>query len=202
MRHVPGAAIALAGRQAAVGALRIPSVPRRLLPTTILVSVAIPLAALAGVASAAGENVSVPDVLGSHLTRVKAKADVPVRVPSRVRVYFARSKIYPTPSSATSDSYTMGIGIGKRCNGANVCFIAGFYAERGAKPSYRRKVRLTQHRTGYFKPLTCGASCSAPELQWIQRGVLYTVAYKGSDQAHEKSYLISLVNSAILAGPR
>ena len=170
--------------------------------TALLLIVAIALAGLAGVASAAGQNVSVRDVLGSHLTRVKAKTDVPVRFPSKLRVYHARSRIFPTPSRADADSYEMGIGIGRRCNGANVCFIAAFYAERGRKPAFRRKVRLTQNRTGYFKPLTCGASCSAPELQWIQRGVLYTVAYKGSSAADEKRYLVSLVNSAILAGPR
>ena len=175
---------------------------RRLRPTALLLTLAITLAALAGVASAAGQNVGVRDVLGSHLTRVKAKTTVPVRFPSKVRVYFARNKIFPTPSRADEDSYEMGIGIGRQCNGASVCFIAAFYAERGGEPAFKRKVRLTQNRTGYFKPLTCGASCSPPELQWIQRGVLYTVAYKGSSARDEKRYLVSLVNSAILAGPR
>lgn len=170
--------------------------------TAVLLAVAIVLSALAGVASAAGQNVSVRDVLGSHLTRVKAKTTVPVRLPTRVRVYFPRSRIHPTPSSANEHTYEMGIGIGRSCNGANVCFIAAFYAERGAKPAFRRRVRLTQSRTGYFKPLTCGASCSAPEIQWIQRGVLYSIAYKGSSAREEKAYLVSLANSAILAGPR
>jgi hypothetical protein len=177
-----------------------PPVIRR--PASLLLVTALALAGLAGVASAAGQNISVLDVLGSNVAKVKAKTTVPVRVPSTLRVYFSRSKIFPIKPTASTNSYTMEIGIGRHCNGANVCYIAGFYAQRGAKPAFKRKVGLTQHRTGYFKPLTCGASCSPPELEWIQRGVLYSVAYKGSDQAHEKSYLVSLANGAIKAGPR
>jgi hypothetical protein len=57
---------------------------------------------------------------------------------------------------------------------------------------------------GRYKPLTCGASCSAPSIEWLAGGVLYTIQLKlnHGDEAKDKASLVALANSAIKAGPR
>ena len=49
-------------------------------------------------------------------------------------------------------------------------------AGRGAPPAFKRTVSLARGITGYFKPVTCGASCSPAFVQWKQGGVLYEIA--------------------------
>ena len=59
-------------------------------------------------------------------------------------------------------------------------------------------------RTGYFKPLTCGGSCSPPLIQWRSRGNLYEIQAKipDSSDAAAQRRLVAAANSAIGAGPR
>jgi hypothetical protein len=80
--------------------------------------------------------------------------------------------------------------------------LAGFAGEKDAKPSYRKKVKLTGGRTGYWKGITCGASCSPAEIQFKVGDVLYSIATKGVGLKKEKATLVGLANSALKAGPR
>jgi hypothetical protein len=80
--------------------------------------------------------------------------------------------------------------------------IAYFSARRGGRRDYRTRVRLRGGVTGYFKPLTCGASCSPPVIQFSRAGVLYDFAVKGLAERTERASMIALANSALRAGPR
>jgi hypothetical protein len=55
--------------------------------------------------------------------------------------------------------------------------------------------------TGYYKPLTCGASCSAPTIQWRQNGALYEIQAKETGKRAKRT-MIGLANSAIRFGRR
>jgi hypothetical protein len=52
---------------------------------------------------------------------------------------------------------------------------------------------------GYYKALSCGASCSPPSIAWIQKGVRYEIQAKalGGKQA-----FVAMADSAITAGNR
>jgi hypothetical protein len=63
-------------------------------------------------------------------------------------------------------------------------------------------VALSNGRTGWFTPTGCGASCSAPQIQWRERGKLYTIQARVGTQSTERRELIRLANSAIINGPR
>jgi hypothetical protein len=97
-------------------------------------------------------------------------------------------------------TYTMELSGAKDCGGANACFLAEFLGAKGAKLGYKAtNVKLVLGMKGYYKALSCGASCSPPSIAWIQKGVRYEIQAKalGGKQA-----FVAMANSAITAGSR
>ena len=159
--------------------------------------------ALLGFAAAAfAKTYDIPSALGSSLTHVDAKTPLAILLPSRLALDYS-GKTYASGSGATN-SYFLSLSGAPNCGGANACFLLATNAVRGGKPSFRRTVALRGGRTGYFKPLTCGGSCSPPEIQWKSRGVLYSIQAKipDSSNAAAQRRLVAAANSALAAGPR
>ena len=173
---------------------------RRALAAVVAILAAV--AALA-VPATAGDTavVSPPQIFEKKLPKVKSDSGIDVYLPSHLRVFTTARRVRGT-ATADSGTYDLELGIGSRCNGANACFVGNFTGTRGVEPAFARKARLTGGRTGYWKGITCGASCSPAEIQWVENGVLYTVATKAVTSKKEKATLVKLANSAILAGPR
>ena len=157
--------------------------------------------AVAVPAFAASEGfVKPPSKFKSRIAKVKAKSGLAVRLPSRIHVFVDPKKTF-AESSATKKRYALDLVAARPCHGANACFLAGFSAERGGKPAYKKTVSLTGGITGYFKPITCGASCSPATIQWKEGKVLYEIQNKGVGK-NEKASMVKLANSAIRGGDR
>jgi hypothetical protein len=150
-------------------------------------------------AAANAKTIDLPDLFQDVLPEVKAKTHVPVLLPQRYRSDVKNN--VPT-GVGRKRSYTLSIGAIEGCGGATACFVADFGAKRGGKPSFTRKVRLRGGRTGYFKPLTCGGSCSPPMLEWRKGGVLYWIQAHAGTASQEKRRLVKMANSALFHGPR
>jgi hypothetical protein len=144
----------------------------------------------------------VPAKLSSQTAKAKQKSGLRVLLPAKLDVTGIKPSRIHGYGSSTRNSYALGLGVGRGCNGSNACFVAAFLAERGGSVAYRRKVSLIRGITGYFKPVTCGASCSPAAVQWMQRGVLYEIQFKGATQQEEKATMTSLANKAIRGGAR
>jgi hypothetical protein len=169
-------------------------------PLLLLIACAA-LVALAVPAFAASEgDVNVPAKFKSLLPKVKAKSGLAVRLPDKIHVFLNPKKTF-ADATATKKSYFLELDAAKSCHGANACFLAGFSAVRGGKPAYKKTVSLTRGITGYFKPVTCGASCSPATIQWKQGKVLYEIQNKGAVKP-EKAGMAKLANSAIRGGKR
>ena len=140
----------------------------------------------------------VPDIVARPLAAVKKATSIDVLLPSQFTS--DRPKLY-SEGRGGRRSYRFDIGAVRHCGGANACFIASFRAKRGGKPSNPRKVTL-RDRHGYFQPLRCGASCAPPSIQWVKKGVLYTIEGKFGTKKTERRVLIRLANSAIGRGAR
>jgi hypothetical protein len=67
-----------------------------------------------------------------------------------------------------------------------------------AAPFGRTAVRLANGRRGRFTPLSCGASCSPPQIQWRERGATYAIQ---ADVGTPRT-LVRMANEAIRSGPR
>ena len=50
--------------------------------------------------------------------------------------------------------------------------------------------------------MSCGASCASPGIEWVQRGVLYSIEAKLGTKKTERKVLTRLANSAIKNGAR
>lgn len=171
----------------------------------IIASIVVSLAAAAALVAAAPASAAsydVPSELGGTLTRVVARAGIPVLVPDRIALDFSGS-VYPSGWGGRR-SWSMSLSGAKRCGGANACFLATFSAKRGAKPHFRQRVRLRGGRRGWYKPLTCGASCSPPAIEFRRGGVLYEFQAKvsASRPSAQRAQLVAAANSALAAGPR
>ena len=171
---------------------------------TILVLASVLVAGSSQLVSAgtttATRSVSLTAAFRAHIPTVKRKSGVAVLLPSRVSV-FAETRVYAS-GSGSRGKWNLELAAAPRCNGANACAIAYFSARRGERPDYRTRVRLRGGVAGYYKPLTCGASCSPPVIQFIRRNVLYDFAVKGLAERTERATMIALANSALRAGPR
>ncbi len=130
---------------------------------------------------------------------MKKATAIDVLLPSRITS--DRPKLY-SEGRGGGRSYRFEIGAIRRCRGAGACFIASFRARRGGRPTNPRRVELRGGRRGYFAPLSCGASCAPPSIQWVQDDVLYTIEGKFGTRTTERRVLTRLANSAIANGPR
>jgi hypothetical protein len=161
-----------------------------LIAVVAVVAVAVP-------ALAAGLSVDVPSKFKPLLPKVKKKSGLAVRLPQTLH---AHTKLYPA-ATATKTRYDLELSAARNCGFATACFVASFSGERGGVPGFKRTVSLTRGITGYFKPVTCGASCSPAFIQWKENGVLYEIENRDSGK-HEQRNMVKLANSAIRGGAR
>ncbi len=169
--------------------------PLRLLALTLA-------AVSASVAVADAKTYDIRQVLSDDIQRLAPKADVPIRLPGRMPLDYDRS-LYGD-GTAKARAYTFFVDATEDCAGATVCYLGQFGAERGATPSFRRTVTLANGITGHYKPITCGASCSPPMIEWVQAGVLYSIQAKlgVSGRARQRRAMVRAANSAIRSAPR
>jgi hypothetical protein len=150
-------------------------------------------------AAAPAKTLDLPELFAEVLPKVKDRTKVPVLLPQRYR---SDSETNVAAGKGRKRGYTLSIAAIRDCGGATACFIADFGAQRGEQPHYTRKVKLTGGRTGYFKPLTCGASCSPPAIEWVEDDVLYWIQAHAGNKRQERRRLRRMANSAIRHGAR
>ncbi len=183
-------------RLAAVRA-RGPQVMRRSLP----VAAATALACLLSTAiAAAAVTVDVPTRLSTVIPKAH-DSGVVVLLPSTINLdYEPTGRLYIAGAgNKKRGSYTLRLSGTKNCSG-NACFLAEFLGEKGAKLGYTTtNVNLALGMKGFYKPLSCGASCSPPSIAWIQKGVRYQIQAKALGG---RKAFVALANSAIKNGNR
>ncbi len=161
------------------------------------------LAALAVASSPAqAKHYRVASSLGGALDTTRAKTKLAILLPNRIALDYD-GRVYAS-GRGTRSSYVLYLAGAPGCGSSTVCLLASFSARRGGSPSYRTKVRLRGGRSGYFRPLRCGASCSPPAIQWRSRGNLYRISARVPDStnARARRRLVTAANAAIGAGRR
>jgi hypothetical protein len=173
------------------------------MPRTRLVAPLLAVAVALAIATVAyARSYDVPGSLGSTLDRTRAKAGLAILLPSRLALDYD-GRLHAS-GGGDRRSYELALDAAPNCGGADACLLASFSAQRGGTPAFRTKVALRGGRTGYYKALSCGGSCSPPEIQWRSRGNLYSIQAKvgASASASQRRALVTAANSAIGAGPR
>jgi hypothetical protein len=159
-------------------------------------------AALTLAAPASARPYDVPAELGGVLRTIATRTDIPVRVPASLNLDYDGT-LYSHGVTARR-SWTLGLDSRPDCGQASACFMAIFTGERGQRPAFRRTVALARGITGYYKPLSCGGSCSPPMIEWVQGDVLYSIQAKLgiSGRVKQRAAMVRAANSAIRSAPR
>jgi len=139
------------------------------------------------------------------LPKIKKQTQLPILLPSELLITGTDRKIY-VEGKGTSNSYEITLAFTPNCTG-NACSIGYISAQKGSQPlenEFSRELTLAQNIKGYFRPLTCGASCAPPIIGWEYKGVFYRISLKGVGQSPEieGETLAKMANSAIVAGAR
>jgi hypothetical protein len=154
---------------------------------------------LALTAAVAAPTVDLPDLFAGELDRIGPKTDVPILLPQTMPDEF--DDYFPS-GFGRERRWGLQLGAAAGCGGANACFIASFSGREGGKPFGQRTVKLARGRVGRFKPLSCGASCSPPSIEWKERGATYSIQAKVATDATALRLFKRMANSAIRNGPR
>jgi hypothetical protein len=164
-------------------------------------SLALLLAALLAVPAAAQTitRIDVPATFERQIDRITARSSVPILLPSRLPS--EQAELFAS-GGRSSGGYDLELASAPDCGGANACFVAMFTAQRDGEALGRTRVRLSNGRRGWFTPTGCGASCSPPQIQWRERGYVYTIQARVGTAGTEKREITRLANSAIINGPR
>ena len=165
--------------------------------------IALTLIALFAATAVAGAAIyDVKRVLRDDLRRVAPRTEIPIRLPARLNLDFRRRAFGDGGRTTTTYEFTIATSAG--CGNATACFLASFTGDRRGSLAFRRRVRLARGIVGRYKPLTCGASCSPPTIEWKQRGFLYRIQAKlaVSGRTKQRRGMVRAANSAIRSVPR
>jgi hypothetical protein len=146
-------------------------------------------------AAMAAPTVDLPQLFADELDRIGPKTDVPILLPQSMPDDF--EEYFPT-GGGRERSWGLELGAAPNCGSATACFVASFKAHRRGKPFGRKTIALARGRVGHFNPLSCGASCSPPSIEWRERGATYSIQAK----VPGRRALVRMANSAIRHGPR
>jgi hypothetical protein len=172
-------------------------VRRRLLAAAVLACLIVP----AGIPAAGATNASVDParVFAKQIAALNRKTTVPILLP-RSLPGDATRRLYPSAWTVPR-GWVLSLAGAPRCGGANACFLASFAGRRGGVLPRPANVRLPNGDRAYYKPITCGASCSPASLWFVHRGVLHAWQLKDPPPGG-RAAVVRLAASAIAAGPR
>jgi hypothetical protein len=152
-----------------------------------------------GVAQAQSRTVGVPGALHVQIAAArKANPKIAVLLPSRLPLDYG-GRVYGS-GGPVAGGYAINLDATARCHGADACFLAFFGAQRGGR-LYGARLRLEHGVMAAYRPLSCGASCAPPQIDWLRHGVLYTIQARLS-VGQTRTALIGAADQAIAAGPR
>src|SRR3954470_3274849 len=154
---------------------------------------------LATLALAGTHNADLNALFSDALPRVQAKTRIPVLMPDTMPTEI--DPLYAT-SFASRKTYFLDLAGVPDCGGANACFEAEIWGQKGGTPFGFKPVKLAHGRHGRFKPLTCGGSCSPPSIAWKERGATYTIQANVGNKRTERRILVRMADEAIRRGPR
>jgi hypothetical protein len=145
-------------------------------------------------------QINLPALVSQDLAAAKRRTQVAILLPSTAPARGDVATIHGTGYGRRTH-YAFTFFYGETC-GADACSLGYVSGAKNHHPDFTTTTKLAGGRTGYYKGWTCGGSCSPPEIEWLRRGVLYSIQWGGAPQAGARGAMVRLANSALAAGPR
>jgi hypothetical protein len=151
-------------------------------------------------APASEARTTLPALFTRQIRAIKAAPHAPaVLLPATIPLLDA-ARLYASGGRSGS-GYDLEIGAVRGCRGAHVCFVAAFTASR-TTAVFGRRVKVRGASRAGFVPLSCGASCSPPQIDFVVHGVRYTIQANLKTSRGDRTALVQAAQAAIAAGPR
>ena len=157
----------------------------------------------AALAALNAQTVKAPaEVFSQALADLKQQTTLPILLPAHLPP-MRHGSVYAS-GSGDAGSYSIRIESDPDCAHANACYLGIFRAKRDGRLSFPEVVTIGKDTQGRYQETSCGASCSAPSIQWKSGNVVYTVQLNLStdDEKQARKWMIDLASESILAGPR
>jgi hypothetical protein len=148
---------------------------------------------------AEGRTAALPSLFIRQIRAIKAAPTAPAVLLPRTMPLDA-AHLYAAGGRSGS-GYDLTIGAIRGCRGADACFVAEFTASR-ATSVFGRRVKVRGAARAGFVPLSCGASCSPPQIDFVTHGVRYTIQANLKTSRGDRAALVQAAQAAIAAGPR
>jgi hypothetical protein len=162
-------------------------------------SLATVLAAGLLAAAPAGAKTSLPGLFAKQIRAINVAPHAPaVLLPGSMPL---DAKHLYGGGGPSGSRYDLSIGALPHCGGANACFVADFTAEKASTVFGKRATVRGASKAG-FVPLSCGASCAPPQIDFIVHGIRYTIQANLKTSKGDRAALVAAAESAISAGPR
>ena len=165
------------------------------------------LTTVTNLAPVAAQSSTLAPKLRPILPKIKRQTRVPILLPSNLQLP-SSPPVY-VEGEGNKDSYNIYLSVTPKCQNATACTLGFIGAKRGTQAFYpgdtfAKIIPLTKGIIGFFNPVQCGASCSAPSIEWTYKGVRYRIEYKeaGSSNKQQEAFLTKIAKSAINAGSR
>ena len=148
---------------------------------------------------------SVARILRPALEKIKNQAKAPIFLPSRLPSSVNADEIHFVDGDVNPDGWEISLSYQAGCGDS--CFVAFFEGKRGERVSrdeVDKVVRLKNGIRGYYTARSCGGSCAPPQINWMYKGVLYTIQFnvRNKTKTRDEAEIIALANSAIQGGAR
>jgi hypothetical protein len=149
--------------------------------------------------AAARQVVDVPAAAGPALAKVH-HSGVAVLLPATANLDINRTTHLFASATVSRSRGEWGLSLSpvRNCF-ADACFLASFSGAKGQPLGFRTNVALAEGLRGFFRPISCGGSCSPASIQWIEKGVRYEIQANALGGRQE---FVAMADSAIRAGDR
>jgi hypothetical protein len=166
----------------------------------LLTALAVVVAAVTPGAAAA-KRYDIPAIMGDQLTALVEETPVGVMLPQSLPFDYD-GRLYAS-TEVTEGAWFVSLAATRRCGGANACTLGTLSGVQGGERTNRIRIRLADGKNGWYRGLSCGASCSPPSIEFVRGKVLYGIQGKVFQRGRSaKQVLITAANSALRAGLR
>ena len=114
-------------------------------------------------AASAATQPTLPSLFAHQITAINRAAHAPPVLLPRSMPLDATHRF--ASGGVHRSGYDLEIGAVRHCGGATACFVADFTATTGGKV-FGKRVTVTGATRAGFVGLSCGASCSAPQIDF------------------------------------
>lgn len=174
------------------------------MPRTRILLLVTALAATAAASvpgAAAAKRYDIPAVMGEQLPALVEETPVGVMLPQTLPFDYD-GRLYAS-TEVTEGAWFVSLAGAKNCRGANACTLGTLSGVAGGERSNRIRVRLADGKNGWYRGLSCGASCAPPSIEFVRGKVLYGIQAKVVQRGRSaKQILVAAANSALRAGLR